>query len=543
MATQKKSAAKKHRPAADPAEPDWRDGTAVRVRMYRHGLGDCFLLSFPRPRAHDFRVLIDCGVILGTPDGSAAVRKVVENLKTETDVNGTPTVDVLVATHEHWDHLSAFAEVQDVLDDFKIGHVWMSWAEDPENEHAKQLRARRAEKVRALRLGVARLRTSLQGAGALGADARSGEAAADFRRVAEVLSFFGIDPDDPLPPAAGALGAGAGAKPNRPGTADALAWCRSRKEDEKYYDPGDLIDLTKEVKGLRVYVLGPPTDEKQLFKDRPTTAGRETYEDEEKHQLTRAGRAFFGLNVGPDGSEVAAAEFERSVPFDPKYRIEMDQAAATEFFREHYLGAGPDDADAWRRIDGAGLADAAEFALSLDSDTNNTSLALAFELADGRVLLFPGDAQVGNWESWHADTAGRPRVWEVGNREVTTPDLLARTVVYKVGHHGSHNATLRDKGLELMTHEHLVALVPVDTYIAHEKKHWRQMPFDPLMARLRERTKGRVVVADETADAVPLREGFPGRLEDAEETIEVAGPDDTPVERHLYVDYFVPHAK
>ena len=41
-----------------------------------------------------------------------------------------------------------------------------------------------------------------------------------------------------------------------------------------------------------------------------------------------------------------------------------------------------------------------EFALKIDNDVNNTSLALALELADKRVLLFPGDAQVGNWLSW-----------------------------------------------------------------------------------------------------------------------------------------------
>ena len=28
---------------------------------------------------------------------------------------------------------------------------------------------------------------------------------------------------------------------------------------------------------------------------------------------------------------------------------------------------------------------------------------------------------------------------------MTTKDLLARTVLYKVGHHGSHNATLNGK--------------------------------------------------------------------------------------------------
>lgn len=36
---------------------------------------------------------------------------------------------------------------------------------------------------------------------------------------------------------------------------------------------------------------------------------------------------------------------------------------------------------------------------------------------------------------------------------VTAHELLARTVFYKVGHHGSHNATLRALGLELMTNE------------------------------------------------------------------------------------------
>jgi hypothetical protein len=47
---------------------------------------------------------------------------------------------------------------------------------------------------------------------------------------------------------------------------------------------------------------------------------------------------------------------------------------------------------------------AGRLALQLDSDTNNTSLVLAFELGkSGRVLLFPGDAQVGNWLSWHKE--------------------------------------------------------------------------------------------------------------------------------------------
>ena len=106
-------------------------------------------------------------------------------------------------------------------------------------------------------------------------------------------------------------------------------------------------------------------------------------------------------------------------------------------------------------------------ALKLDSDTNNTSHALAIELIDsGRVLLFPGDAQVGNWLSWDS------LEWQVNDRngvpsKVTVPSLLARTVLYKVGHHASHNATLREKGLELIESPELVAMIPVYEEQAH----------------------------------------------------------------------------
>src|SRR5690242_3836618 len=47
--------------------------TGVTVRMYRTGLGDCFLLAFPRgtpvpqrPR-EAFYMLVDCGVFFRTP--------------------------------------------------------------------------------------------------------------------------------------------------------------------------------------------------------------------------------------------------------------------------------------------------------------------------------------------------------------------------------------------------------------------------------------------------------------------------------------------
>src|SRR5438105_4989984 len=74
----------------------------AKVRMYRQGLGDCFLITLPRAKGKPFRMLIDCGVILGTSDPEPIMTSVVEDIVKETEGH----VDVLAATHEHWDHLS-----------------------------------------------------------------------------------------------------------------------------------------------------------------------------------------------------------------------------------------------------------------------------------------------------------------------------------------------------------------------------------------------------------------------------------------------------
>src|SRR6478672_6673863 len=52
----------------------------VRVRMYRQGLGDCFLVTLPRQDGGDFHILIDCGVILGTDCAGARLTEVVDDV-------------------------------------------------------------------------------------------------------------------------------------------------------------------------------------------------------------------------------------------------------------------------------------------------------------------------------------------------------------------------------------------------------------------------------------------------------------------------------
>jgi hypothetical protein len=175
-------------------------------------------------------------------------------------------------------------------------------------------------------------------------------------------------------------------------------------------------------------------------------------------------------------------------PFGEIYTIPTDIARGLAFFRRHYWGPG-DEAPAWRSIDDAWLDSSSELALALDSATNNTSLVLAIELAGGNVLLFAADAQVGNWESW------QDLRWTVDGKSVTGPDLLKRSIFYKVGHHGSHNATLKKDGLELMTNLHIAA-IPVDHEMAM-KKRWGRMPLPELVTALDTKTGGKVVRIDQ----------------------------------------------
>ena len=187
-----------------------------------------------------------------------------------------------------------------------------------------------------------------------------------------------------------------------------------------------------------------------------------------------------------------------------------------EFLDRHYFDGSPPGSDqSWRRIDGDWLGASAEFALALDSATNNTSLVLAVELQEtGRVLLFAADAQVGNWLSW------QDLSWKLPDGSTTTgPDLLRRTSFYKVGHHGSHNATLRERGLEMMESDELVAFLPVCQKTA-KRRGWTRMPLPGLLKALDGRCAGRVVRADrsygETAEDTPASRAFRRDLTETE---------------------------
>jgi hypothetical protein len=473
---------------------------SVRARMYRQGLGDAFLLTFARQGA-PFHMLIDCGVFMGTPNAQAKMQAVASDIaRTTAGPDGRGHLDVLVATHEHWDHVSGYKQAREIFETIDIDTVWVAWTEDPQNALAQELRAERHKTLNQLQSVVAQLQ-------------RDNVDTEHLQAIDSILEFFGeTDPGlaaaDPAhnghangAVASSAAGGASGAYQN--GTQEALDYIIGRGKQCRYCHPKPEAPIALDgVEDVRVFVLGPPEDRSLIMQSQPAGGTDEVY----LGKIPTTMEAFFAgvardAAAGSGPGSGAAAE-DLSTPFDPQYQIAEAEARGSDFFNRYYGFDDKDPVARLRRIGSDWLAAMDELALNLDSNTNNTSLALAIELGEsGKVLLFPGDAQVGNWLSW-ADLAWSIADGEGKQTSVTAADLLARTVLYKVGHHGSVNATLRQKGLELMARQDMVAMVPVDEQFARNVKHWN-MPFPPLLQRLAQKTAGRILRADVGAPAQP----------------------------------------
>jgi beta-lactamase superfamily II metal-dependent hydrolase len=400
------------------------------IRVYRQGLGDCILVRLPMENGSDFSIMIDCGVAVATQDAAKTMTRVMDDIVATTGVRNK--VDVLAVTHEHWDHVSGFQQAQASFNGLAVGEVWLAWTEDDTDELAKKLKKDHSDAFAALSRSAA---VRAMSGDSVGAD--------DLLQVAGLLGAAGEKTKAALDIAKAKAGAG---KP-------------------RYLLPTDPpIEINGT--GARVYALGPPHDETAIRNFNPSKKDPQTYE------LALDGSGLLGAGVftalGGGAKDIR--------PFADSASIPMELASAMPFFQHHYLGT-PGDASEWRRIDGDWLGGTDEFALMLQSATNNTSLVLAIELANGDIMLFAGDAQVGNWLSWQTLSWSLP-----DGRTVTGPDLLARTVFYKVGHHGSHNATLRQRGLEEMKRLR-TAVIPVDEVVA-KKMRWGAMPLTSLVEAL-----------------------------------------------------------
>jgi hypothetical protein len=443
--------------------------------MYRQGLGDCFLLTFFVPDADAVHMLIDCGT-LGAKTTEVSMAEVAQNIVEET--NGR--LNVLIATHEHKDHVSGFSSQRAAFDGLHVDQVWVAWTENPADPLARQVKKYQTDLITATSLAAnALVNNDIPNDDEKRALSDSGQ------NARQLLEFFGDNPDD-----APALGA-AFAKTVH----EAMSYVTTRAGTPEFLEPGDIIEPDW-LPGIRFYVLGPPRSKEAL-----TSLG--AHGSPELYGLVSRLSQTLGFSAGLLLSRKAFGEyranlepeerqrFEKGLPFDPRFRIEKDDPACATLYENYHAKE-----DQWRRIDYDWLAATSDLALQLDNATNNTSLVLAIEIINAeRVLLFPADAQLGNWLSWH-DLRFSVRGRDGGNRTFTVTELLRDTVFYKVGHHASHNATVREKGLELMKRGDLVAMIPVDRKVAMNKHPPWRMPADALYRRLLEKTRGRVLRSD-----------------------------------------------
>ena len=442
----------------------------VRVRMYRQGLGDCFLVTFDVGH-EEKHMLIDCGS-LGATTTEVKLSDVVADIRATTKDH----LHVVVATHEHWDHVAAFDSLEDEFKKIKVDHVWLAWTENPKDTLAQKI-AKDKKDLGATLVAASKALTS----------SKNPESASLGLAVRDVLGFFGDE---------GVLAAGKFSEKLN----EAMQFVRTGLGvAPSYYNPGDGPIQEAWLPGFRIYVLGPPRSE-QALNDLGEHGSSELYGI--AAGLGAGARLrLSGQNLEPYAAELSTteerADLDSTLPFDSRFRHERDSPLVQKLLQNTYFA----ESEAWRSVDEDWLHVASDLALQLDSATNNTSLALAIErVSDGRVLLLPADAQQGNWLSWHAPTMK----WTVHDangtsHSVTANDLLARTVFYKVGHHSSHNATAKAKGLELMQQrKELTAFIPVDRAVALGRNppgSWK-MPARPLYRRLLEQCNGRVVRSD-----------------------------------------------
>jgi hypothetical protein len=406
----------------------------VSVLAFQVGFGDCFLLRFDYAAGKRRHVLVDFGSF---PKASwlknDGMRRIAEKIKTESGNK----LQAVVATHRHADHISGFSTEGDdpgsVIASCEPDVVVQPWTEDPD----ARIKARRP--------------TAAFMAGFDGDDVRRGQAftrglsfveSLDALRdllpviEQEVLRLRGFG-DDELAQQLSFFG--------RNGLSNLSAvenlLRMGRRGAARYVFHGADSGLEQVLPGVKVRVLGPPTLEQttKILKFAATSADQ------------------YWLSLSRTALRLQEED----------HRLFPGQAVASR-----------DDAPSYARwligrLRGLKGRQLLEIVRSMDGVLNNTSVILLFEVG-GRKLLFSGDAQLENW-SFALEQPG-------------VRDLLKDVQFYKVGHHGSLNATPKTAVWDNFQHRGRGLQTVLSTLPnVHGGKHGKptEVPRETLLAALR----------------------------------------------------------
>jgi beta-lactamase superfamily II metal-dependent hydrolase len=443
----------------------------INVRMYRAGTGDFFILQFKKGNTISFNMMIDCGCIKG---GKAAFKTNVEDLKAHTG----GVIDLLVVTHQHADHINGFEKSADLFDQFTFKKVWFAWTEDEDDPIANDYRANHSELGMALNTAVTKLNGLVENKyyESLFLNEVHGNLMLEGKKHF-INSLSDLNELNPL----NGLGVGQ-VLPTMVELFTDYKVIKGNTEVE-FLEPGDVKSNLAGAKGIRFYVLGPPRD--RIYLNRTEKEGESFEQREEKSKVDFA----FVSALAASDSVGSTSQ----LPFDTEYEAPVDE----NNIQKHY-----EEGEDWRKINYDWLYSAGSLAMRYERSINNTSLALAIQFEDSeRVLLFPGDAEFGNWESWHEGLE-----WPVKINGQTVKKkaeyFLNNTVFYKVGHHLSQNGTAKGKGVDMMKSTDLAAMATLDFKKINDG--WlNTMPNDLLGAELIRKTQGKLFFVGDRSKIFP----------------------------------------